>query len=124
QTGDSLLAALDTGRHLCLNNMHVLVPQKPQPSPTYMLGILNSRLLNWYYHTLNPEVGEALAEVKKTNVAGLPIRIINFSDASEKANHDKIVALVERMLDLHRRLASAKHPEDKTSLQRQIDATD
>ncbi len=40
------------------------------------------------------------------------------------ARHDRMVALVERMLDLHKRLAAAKTPTDKTLLQRQIAATD
>ena len=124
QTGDSLIATIDEDRYLCLNNMHVLVPEKSLPKPTYILGLVNSRLMNWYYHTLNPEVGEALAEVKKTNVAALPIRAINFSDKSDKAKHDKIVAQVKRVMDLHGRLAKAKAPDDKTKLQRQIDATD
>jgi len=35
-----------------------------------------------------------------------------------------MVALVERMLDLHKRLSAAKTPNDKTLLQRQIAATD
>jgi len=124
QTGDSLIATIDEDRYLCLNNMHVLVPEKSLPKPTYILGLVNSRLMNWYYYTLNPEVGEALAEVKKTNVAALPIRSINISDKSDKAKHDKMVSLVERMLDMHKRLAKAKAPDDKTKLQRQIDATD
>jgi len=35
-----------------------------------------------------------------------------------------MVALVERMLDLHARLAAAAIPADKTLYRRQIDATD
>lgn len=35
-----------------------------------------------------------------------------------------MVALVEQMLDLHRRLAAENNPQMKTVLQRQIDATD
>ena len=35
-----------------------------------------------------------------------------------------MVALVEQMLRLHQRLAEAVLPQDKTQLQRQIDATD
>lgn len=89
---------MDTERFLCLNNMHVLVPVVDQPAPGYILGILNSKLLNWYYHTLNPEVGEALAEVKRTNVARLPIRTIDFSLAAERSRHDRMVELVERIL--------------------------
>ena len=40
------------------------------------------------------------------------------------ARHDRMVALVERMLDLHRQLADAKTPDAETMLQRQIAATD
>jgi predicted nucleic acid-binding Zn-ribbon protein len=35
-----------------------------------------------------------------------------------------MVMLVERMLDLHKQLDKAKNPNDKTRLQREIEATD
>ena len=35
-----------------------------------------------------------------------------------------MVKLVERMLDLHKKLATAKIPDDKTRIQRQIATTD
>jgi len=54
----------------------------------------------------------------------LPIRTINFDDPADKARHDQMVALVERMLELHRQLAEAKLPQARTVLQRQIDAID
>jgi len=54
----------------------------------------------------------------------LPIRTNNPSDPADVARHDQMVALVERMLDLHRRLAAAKLGHEKTLLQRQIEATD
>ena len=38
--------------------------------------------------------------------------------------HDKMVALVERMLELHQKLAAATVPADKTLYQRQIEVTD
>ena len=124
QTGDSIVAAIDRNQYLCLNNMHVLVPKGHQPNPLYTIGILNSLLLNWYYHTLNPEVGEALAEVKKTNVAKLPIRMVNLADSKDKAHHDRLVELVEQMLSLHKRLADARMPRDKEIIQQQIAITD
>ncbi len=124
QTGDKLVAALDIEQYLCLNNMHVIVPLDSKLSCLYLLGIINSKLMNWYYQVLNPEVGEALAEIKKTNVAKLPIKSINFSDPADKARHDRMVARVEQMLSLHKKLAEAKTDHEKTNLQRQIDATD
>lgn len=40
------------------------------------------------------------------------------------ARHDQMVALVERMLDLHRQLRTARTPQDKTFLETQITVTD
>jgi len=54
----------------------------------------------------------------------LPIRRIDFSNSSEKTRHDRMVELVQRMLTLHQQLAAAKISQEKTPLQRQIEATD
>jgi hypothetical protein len=57
-------------------------------------------------------------------LGGFPIRAINFDDPADKTRHDQLVALVERMLDLHRQLAAANVPQTQTILKRQIEATD
>jgi type I restriction-modification system DNA methylase subunit len=124
QTGDRLVAALDREKRLCLNNMHVLVPIGARVSTSFLLGLINSTLLNWYYRTLNPEVGEALAEVKRANVAKLPIRDMDLDDRADKVRHDHMVELVERMLELHSELNAAKTTHAKINVQRQITATD
>ena len=54
----------------------------------------------------------------------LPIRAINFNEPAEKSVHDKIVALVELMLALHKSLASAQSPVEKERLDKQIKSTD
>jgi hypothetical protein len=52
---------------------------------------------------------------------GFPVRTI---DPTDLAQHDRLVALVQPMLDLHQRHAAEGNPQVKTLLQRQIDATD
>ncbi len=116
QTGDCLVAALDTRRHLCLNNMHVIIPTDSSPDPLYTLGIINSELMTWYYRTLNPEAGEALAEVKKTNVAALPIK-----ESSNDRDREHVVNAVQRMLEL--RKAAVRTPHEQERLKREIQAT-
>ena len=95
QTGDSLIAAFDNKQFICMNNMHVVVLKNNDISLLYILGLLNSHLMNWYYQTLNPEQGEALAEVKKTNVENLPIAIPKGVDIK-----NKIIKLVKEILKL------------------------
>ena len=118
QTGDSIVATVDEEQHLCLNNMHVLVPMGEAPSVYYILGVLNSRLMNWYYQTLNPEVGEALAEVKKTNVEVFPILI------PQGDRERELVAQVDSLLRLNREFLRARTEHDRTQTQRQIDGVE
>jgi hypothetical protein len=54
----------------------------------------------------------------------IPIRTINPSDPADVARHDRMVALVQSMLDLHKQLASAAGEHERTLLQRRIEATD
>ncbi|MCX6698527.1 MAG: hypothetical protein NTV68_01155 [Methanomicrobiales archaeon] len=53
-----------------------------------------------------------------------PTRTINPSDPTDIARHDKMVSLVERMLDLNKRLPGARTDQEQTMIKRQIAATD
>ncbi len=124
QTGDSIIATLVENDFIARNNLHILLPKLKDYDLRFILGLMNSRLMDLAYAFMNPEKGEALAEVKKQHVEHLPIRPINFADSTDKALHDKIVPLVAQMLSLNKQLSGAKTDHEKTSLQRQIDSTD
>jgi len=90
-----------------------------------VVGILNSRLIRFVYVQTVLEAGQrAFPQVKVASIRGLPIRPIDFSNPADVAKHDKMVSLVETMLDLHKRLPEAKTPGDKSLIERQITATD
>jgi hypothetical protein len=46
----------------------------------------------------NPQTSKVFAEIKPRVIKQLPIRTINFDDPTEKAQHDKLVSLVDDML--------------------------
>lgn len=123
QTADSLHASIDTKGYYCLNSIIIIRP-KDLKNIIYFTGLLNSKLLRWLYNNLTQESDRVFAEVKPINLRKLPIRTINFSDLKDKVRHDRMVGLVEGMLELHKRLKDARTPDEKTRLQRQIDATD
>ena len=124
QTGDSIIATLIEKGFIARNNIHILLPRDMNYDLRYILGIMNSILIDFAYSFVNPEKGEALAQIKKYHVEQLPIRAINFSDPADKARHDRMVELVGQMLDLNKQLAEAKEPQTKTVFQRQIETTD
>jgi TaqI-like C-terminal specificity domain/Eco57I restriction-modification methylase len=128
RTDDRLLASIEQDSAICVNSCHVIKlndSNASKLSALYVLALLNSELLQHLFEIQNPQMVEKVfAEIKVIYVERLPIRLIDFSDRADKARHDRMVELVERMLDLRKQLAAAKTPQAKTNLQRQIDATD
>ena len=93
----------------------------------YLLGLLNSRIGQFYFvRTCAGLEGKNDVYLRFFGqyLEGFPIRTIDFTSPADVARHDRMVALVERMLDLHKKLASEGAPHVKTVLQRQIEATD
>jgi len=90
----------------------------------YILGLFNSRLTDFFWRIMFADFKSSFPQVTIFSLDQVPIRVINFSDRADQSRHDQMVKLVERMLELHRSLAAARTPPEKTSLERQIAATD
>ena len=90
----------------------------------YLCGLLNSRLLDFYFKRVTTTFRSGYFAANKQYIEQLPIRTIDFTDPADVARHDRMVGLVERMLELHRQLSVAKTPQSKRLLQQQIDLTD
>jgi hypothetical protein len=52
----------------------------------------------------------------------IPIRSINFSNPADNARHARMVSLVERMLELHKR--SPRTPQEEEMIRREIKHVD
>ncbi|MDH5720658.1 MAG: N-6 DNA methylase [Spirochaetia bacterium] len=124
-TADSIIATIDYEKNICLNSINILIIKKEfNIKLEYLLGILNSSLINYWYMMTVQEVGKTFAEVKIIYLKNIPIRVIDFDNPDDKAMHDQMVQLVDRMLTLNKRLPEIPTPHEKTRVQREIDATD
>ncbi|MDD2921161.1 MAG: Eco57I restriction-modification methylase domain-containing protein [Anaerolineales bacterium] len=101
----------------------ILVNLQSGLSEKYILGLLNSQLLDSCLKTLSTPFRGGYFSYARRFIEQLPIRPINFNDATEKSMHDKMVTLVEQMLSLHKSLSAAKDQE-RELIQRQITSTD
>jgi hypothetical protein len=92
----------------------------------YLLGLLNSRLVNYYFATTYG--GNALQggylRIGPPQLKTIPIRTFDLGKKTDKSANDRLMALVDQMLSLHKSLASAQSPASKESVRRQIDSTD
>jgi hypothetical protein len=121
QTADRIIAAIDyKGIWFGRSIIAMLLKPNSAYAPEYFLGILNSKYFEYHYDTLTAESGRVFAQVKLAKVNQLPIRIINFSDSSDRTAHDRMTILVKKMLSDHERRSEAKTPHAKTVLERQI----
>jgi adenine-specific DNA-methyltransferase len=101
----------------------ILKPKNWPELLPYILGILNSKLSAfWLYHR-GKKQGDQL-QIDKEPLETFPIRVIDFDNSNEVKKHDRMVSLVDEMLELHKKINTIKNPEEKTRIQRQIDSTD
>ena len=89
-------------------------------SPKYLLGIINSRLISYIY--VNTSAIATKDDFRQTTLAEL--RRIPIPSPSSRAMHDKLVALVDKMLLLVPKLRSAKTDGDRATLENAVAATD
>jgi hypothetical protein len=88
----------------------------------YVLGLLNSKAVDFYHKTISTNFRGGWFGYDAKIIRNIPIRIIDFTDPADRARHDKMVSLVERMLVLHKQ--SPNTPQEKETLKREIEATD
>jgi type I restriction-modification system DNA methylase subunit len=93
-------------------------------SDHYLLGLLNSRLMRFILQHVCDKVQGGFYRLKIIYIEQLPIRTIDFNNPSEKAIHDKLVSLVDRMLDLHKKKAPLPPCAEREKIEREIAVTD
>lgn len=104
QTGDSIIATIIGANIICRKNLHIIISNNNYDHK-FILGVLNSKLTNFFYYQINPEKGEVLAEVKKQHVEQLPLPKI--SDKNKK-EFNEIIKCVDSLLQLNEELKSIK----------------
>ena len=122
-TGDRIILAIDS-KHAYPTDGAYLFGVRTDVDPSFLIGIMNSRLFVFLYRLLTMEKGRVLAQVKPTVLNHLPIRHIDPSVAPEKKLHDELILNVVTIMKLNDRIASAKTAHERTLLQRQIYAKD
>ncbi len=102
---------------------NVIINHSNDYSLKYLLGILNSSFSAFWCNLhakkrgVNNDLGVGVLRT-------FPVRKISFSDPADVARHDRMVAMVESMLNLHKQSAAARLPDEKDRLARQIEQTD
>lgn len=98
QTSDTLIGMLVGKDFIMRNNTHIILKRNDELNLKYILACLNSKLINYFYWTINPEKNEAMAEVKAFHLGLMPIKLIS------KKQQQPFIDLVDIMLDKNKEL--------------------
>lgn len=121
----ALIAALDTEHYYAFaSTNNILLRADQRHNIRYILALLNSQLLNYYYIQKFTNQSRLTVNISKTFLEQLPIRSINFDCPIETSQHDRLVHQVEGLQRLHRQLPIATSILEQQDLQQQIQAID
>jgi adenine-specific DNA-methyltransferase len=114
KTADRIVACYDPKGYYFDSLAYGIQPnESTQESLLFLLGLLNSKYLNKIHDGLSQNKSKVFAKVLAENLKKLPLPILNFPDPADKSRHDKLVSLVEKMLEARQQLATALTDGDK-----------
>ena len=126
KTGSGVVAALDNQNYYYEQSLFSISKKELDPvvNLKFILGILNSSLSNYLLKSNPFSKKDTFPQIRLHWLKSLPIRTIDFSNPTEKAQHDKLVALVDSMLELQEKYHDARMERDKELYERQIKVVD
>ncbi len=115
RVGGDLIATYDDKQLFCVHTLYTLRKRIDSNgySLKYVLGLINSKLMDFYYKQTSMKKGSVFPEVRIYSYNQLPIRAINFSELSDVALHNRLVNLVEQVLETKDRLQTARTDRDQ-----------
>lgn len=120
KTGSRCIAALDEQGLVTMQSLYNGHARDPQVELLPILAVLNSRLISFYVSKMFTAYKLLFPQLNQTTIEQIPIP----NKIHDKARHDTMVKLVERMLELQKQKAQAKTVATQSGLESQIAATD
>lgn len=120
-----LEAVYDAEGRFYLDNVDVNGLLRPR-DPYYLLALLNSTLLDFYFRQRSAPFRGDFRSANRQFISPLPIKAVDPGNPNDKTCYSQLVALAQRMLDLHQRLAAkgAVRDDERAQIEREIARTD
>jgi len=119
QTADEIIAAYDSDNYYYSNTLHGTTIMDNNYHPLYVLALMNSTLMTWYYRSTTAEEGKVFAQIKIKLLRLLPIK-----KASNIAAQQPFIALVDRILVITKDDNYLQNPQKQSqvrALEQEID---
>lgn len=121
RVSSSLIATLDDKQFYALNTLVVInKKQHLKASMKFLLGIFNSKLMNFYYTSFLKSTKKVFSEIQARQIGQLPLPPINFDNPLFAKNHFEIDDLVGRLLKANADIKDLKLPSKIEQMQQYI----
>ncbi len=127
KTGTGIRATLDSQSFYVIQVIYIFKPKNENQSIRFLLGLLNSKLISFYYFTkFGEREKKVFPHLRQSTVLQLPIHCIDLDNPSEKKLQDNLVSLVDKMLELNKKLAPIRDTpfSESDELKKEIELTD
>ena len=124
QIGKRPFFGMDKDGLHCLNTVFMVTLKAEGIPEKYLLGVLNSELLGYYWEDQFFDQRKTFPKIKGTYLKELPIRPIDFTNKYDVEKQDRIVSLVDKMLALVPKRRAEANPQAAAQMDAQLAATD
>lgn len=101
-----------------------IIPIVEYPAILYLLGIINSKLINWYFLVINSNNHGIFPKLKVSNISEIPIRTPDQDLSQIKYLYQELIALVKRNLELNQKKLEVQSARDTTTMDQLIQNID
>jgi len=115
--------AIDTkGEYAFTSGYGIILNKTIQESREYLLGILNSRLLDFYLKQISTTMRGGYFRYFTQFIEQLPVRRIDFTNPKDRDRHDRMTTIVGQLLNTKKECGNQKNPHDLEIVERQMEA--
>lgn len=122
KTSDHIIGTFDSNEFYYDSLSYgIKLKSKTKISILFILGLLNSKLVNYFHNTFSNNKNKVFAKVLATNISMLPIpkNIIGLKNQEER--HSEIIRLVEQLLQLNKEKVEVKLQTKISQIENKID---
>lgn len=119
QIGATPVATMLPGGLYTLNTIYNVFFVRPTSYDLrFVLGVIGSLPLRWYWLQTHFDQKKTFPKIKKDALLGIPIPKLDLSQPVDREQHDRVVGVVQELLDTHARARRTRTPSDRTMLER------
>ncbi len=118
--GGILITSYDNEQFYTFNSVNNLLPNQTDYNLKYIMAILNSKFMIYYYTKNFTNKSSLTVNISKTYLDKLPIAKIDFKNAEQKQDYEFIIEQIDNRINLQKQLREAKLENNKIQINRLI----